>query len=153
MKRKMWIIIFILVIIGFIFIFTINRKDITIDINKLANDILQDSEFEDELNKIDDDIVVKLYDIDNAVSQEVYMSSGATSEELAIFEFRNEDDCKKAVEKVNERIENQKQNFKDYMPKEMIKLDNVIIKKVNKYLIVCVTDNREDVEKILNRYI
>lgn len=153
MKRKMCIIIFILVIIGFIFIFTINRKDITIDINKLANDILQDSEFEDELNKIDDDIVVKLYDIDNAVSQEVYMSSGATSEELAIFEFRNEDDCKKAVEKVNERIENQKQNFKDYMPKEMIKLDNVIIKKVNKYLIVCVTDNREDVEKILNRYI
>lgn len=153
MKKEIWIIILIIVIIGALTVFTNKPKDITIDINKLAENILQNIKFEDELNKVDSEAVAKLYDINNTVSQEVYMSSGATAEEIAIFEFKDKDECKRALEKVNKRISEQKQNFKEYMPKEMKKLENAIIKNKSKYLIVCITDNREDVEIILNKYI
>lgn len=153
MKKGIWIIILIIVIISGILLFTNKDEDITIDINKISEDIMENIEFEDELNKMDNDTVSKLYDINNATSQLVYMSSGATAEEIAIFEFKDKEECKIALEKTNKRIEEQKQNFKDYMPKEMKKLENAIIKNKNKYLIVCITNNQEEIEKILNKYI
>lgn len=152
MKKEIWIIILI-IIIGAVIVFTNKPKDIPIDINTLVEDIMQNVKFEDELNKVDSETVAKLYDINNTVSQEVYMSSGATAEETAIFEFKDKDECKRALEKVNKRISEQKQNFKEYMPKEMKKLENAIIKNKSKYLIVCITDNIENVEIILNKYI
>ena len=81
------------------------------------------------------------------------MSSGATSEEIAIFEFEDKEVCKVALEKANKRIEEQKQNFKDYMPKEMKKLENAMIKNKNQYLIVCITNHPEEVGKILSKYL
>lgn len=134
-------------------LFTNNDKEVQINIKEFANDIIENIEFEDELNIVDERIVAKLYDIDNALNEIVYMSSGATAEEIAIFEFKTKDDCKTAVNKAQFRIDNQKASFKDYMPKEMKKLDNAIILNKNNYLIICVTNNQEGVEEILDKYI
>ena len=151
--KKIWIVILIIVIIGVIVVFTNDNKGITIDINELSKDIIENIEFEDELNKADNETASKLYDINNFTSQSVYMSSGATSEEIAIFEFEDKEACKVALEKANKRIEEQKQNFKDYMPKEMKKLENAMIKNKNQYLIVCITNHPEEVGKILSKYL
>lgn len=151
--KKIWIVILIIVIIGVIVVFTNDNKGITIDINELSKDIIENIEFEDELNKVDNETASKLYDINNFTSQSVYMSSGATSEEIAIFEFEDKEACKVALEKANKRIEEQKQNFKDYMPKEMKKLENAMIKNKNQYLIVCITNHPEEVGKILSKYL
>lgn len=153
MKKEIWIIIVIIVAISGILLFTNKEKDITIDINEISEDIMGNIKFEDELNKMDNDTVSKLYDINNTTSQLVYMSSGATAEEIAIFEFKDKEECKKALEKANKRIEEQKQNFQDYMPKEMKKLENAIIKNKNKYLIVCVTNSQDEIGNILNKYL
>ncbi|WP_305113913.1 DUF4358 domain-containing protein [Thomasclavelia cocleata] len=151
--KKIWIVILIIVVIGVIVVFTNDNKGITIDINELSKDIIENIEFEDELNKTDNETASKLYDINNFTSQSVYMSSGATSEEIAIFEFEDKEACKVALEKANKRIEEQKQNFKDYMPKEMKKLENAMIKNKNQYLIVCITNHPEEVGKILSKYL
>ena len=151
--KKIWIVILIIVVIGVIVVFTNDNKGITIDINELSKDIIENIEFEDELNKTDNETASKLYDINNFTSQSVYMSSGATSEEIAIFEFEDKEACKVALEKANKRIEEQNQNFKDYMPKEMKKLENAMIKNKNQYLIVCITNHPEEVGKILSKYL
>lgn len=151
--KKIWIVILIIVVIGVIVVFTNDNKGITIDINELSKDIIENIEFEDELNKADNETASKLYDINNFTSQSVYMSSGATSEEIAIFEFEDKEACKVALEKANKRIEEQKQNFKDYMPKEMKKLENAMIKNKNQYLIVCITNHPEEVGRILSKYL
>lgn len=151
--KKIWIVILIIVVIGVIVVFTNDNKGITIDINELSKDIIENIEFEDELNKTDNETASKLYDINDFTSQSVYMSSGATSEEIAIFEFEDKEACKVALEKANKRIEEQKQNFKDYMPKEMKKLENAMIKNKNQYLIVCITNHPEEVGKILSKYL
>ena len=57
------------------------------------------------------------------------------------------------MENANKRIEEQKESFKDYMPKEMKKLEESIISTKDKYLMIFVTDNQNGVQKILNKYI
>lgn len=128
-------------------------KEVKIDIKEFANDIIENVDFEDELNVIDEKTVTMMYDIDNALNEVVYMGSGATAEEFAIFEFEDRQGSKEALEKAKVRIEDQKLSFKDYMPKEMKKLDNAILINKGNYLIVCVTDDQEGAEKILDKYI
>ena len=153
MKKRIWIIIIIIILIGAVVIFSTKEKNVTIDINKLSDDIMQNIKFEDEMNKVDKKTTEKLYTINNAINQVVYMSSGATAEEIAIFEFENKEECKEAMENANKRIEEQKESFKDYMPKEMKKLEVSIINTKDKYLMIFVTDNQNGVQKILNKYI
>lgn len=153
MKKRIWIIIIIIILIGAVVIFSTKEKNVTIDINKLSDDIMQNIKFEDEMNKVDKKTTEKLYTINNAINQVVYMSSGATAEEIAIFEFENKEECKEAMENANKRIEEQKESFKDYMPKEMKKLEESIINTKDKYLMIFVTDNQNGVQKILNKYI
>ena len=153
MKKRIWLIIIIIILIGAVVIFSTKEKNVTIDINKLSDDIMQNIKFEDEMNKVDKKTTEKLYTINNAINQVVYMSSGATAEEIAIFEFENKEECKEAMENANKRIEEQKESFKDYMPKEMKKLEESIISTKDKYLMIFVTDNQNGVQKILNKYI
>lgn len=153
MKKGIWIIVIIIILIGAVVIFSTKEKNVTIDITKLADDIMQNIKFEDEMNKANNNTIEKLYNINNEINQVVYMSSGATAEEIAIFEFADKEECKEAIEKANKRIEEQKQSFKAYMPKEMKKLEEAIINTKENYLMIFITDNQNGVQEILNKYI
>ncbi len=122
-----------------------------IDINQLSSELLQNVTFEDELTQIDAATTAKLYHIENAVNQFVYISSGATAEEIAVFEFSSKDDAAKAVQAAQERLAGQKESYESYMPKEVQKLDNAVLKQTGRYLILCVADGTE-AENIINKY-
>lgn len=152
MKKYMYVVIalVIVVVIGVV-AFMAKPKDVTIDISKLAEDIMQNAKFEDEMNEIDTDTAKVLYGIENMVAQKVYVSSGATAEEVAIFEFNNKEDAEDAVEKVNTRISDQKESFENYVPKEIKKLDNAIVIQKGKYIITCISDD-ENVQSLIDKY-
>lgn len=154
MRKKGYIIIIavILIIAIAIFIFKNTNKEITIDIDKLSENIIKNVEFEDEMNITDAETVKKLYNIDNAISEKVYLSSGATAEEVAIFEFESKENAKEAVEKVNERIENQKSSYSGYAPKEVKRLEDAILIQKDKYIVFCVTED-ENARKLISEYI
>lgn len=145
------VIILILVIVVGVIVLNNNTKNVKIDINKLSEDVIQNVVFEDEMNEASSKTVSKIYGIDNAVSQKVYMSSGATAEEIAIFEFQNKNEVNEALNKVNNRIEEQKESFQNYVPKEIKKLNNPIIETRGNYLIVCITDD-ENAQEVINKY-
>lgn len=125
---------------------------INIDIDALSTELLKKAEFEDELNIIDDNMVKKLYNVDNYVKASVYLGSGATAEEIAVFEFDSEKTAADGLEKAKIRIEEQKSGFESYIPKEIPKLDNAVVKQSGKYVIVCVS-NGNMAEKIIAQYI
>lgn len=151
MKKLKIILIFIVILLIGVLVFTNSKKDVKIDIDNLSEMIMQSIKFEDEMNEADKATVEKIYNINNSITQKVYLSSGATAEEIAIFEFENKDDVNIAYDKSIKRIEEQKESFKNYVPKEMNKLNNATIIKKGKYLIVCVTDD-ENIENIINQY-
>ncbi len=123
-----------------------------IDMEHLSSELLKNAEFEDELSAVDDMIIKKLYNIDNCVAAKVYISSGATAEEIAVFEFDNRETAADGLKKAKIRIGEQKENFESYIPKEMQKLDNAVVKQSGKYVIVCVS-NGNKAKKIITQYI
>ncbi len=129
-----------------------STEPMQIDIEALANDLIQNAHFEDELNRVDTETAENMYDIDHATSSCVYISSGATAEEIAAFAFENTQDAAQALEKAKARILQQKKSFDYYIPKEVSKIDHAVINQYENYLIVCISSDQE-AEKIISKYI
>jgi len=127
------------------------QQEISINIKDLSDNLLQQVAFEDELVQINKEKVAILYNIDNAANQYVYIGSGATAEEIAIFEFNNTEDSKNALQFAQNRISQQKADYASYNPKEIQKLDNAIIKNTGRYLIICVSQG-DTAKKIIEEY-
>lgn len=128
------------------------KNDATIDIAGLSEELLEGVPFSDELNRADEKTVARLYSIDNAVSQEVYVGSGATAEEIAIFRFESEGEADAALRAVQQRVAGQRESFRSYVPKEVQRLDNAVLKKWGCYVILCVSEGTE-AEAIINQYL
>lgn len=116
---------------------------VTIDIVSLSNELLQNAAFGDELNAADDEVIKKLYDIDDYEKAQVYISSGATAEEIAVFEFSRKEMAEKGLKKAQEKIASQKEAFATYIPKEVKKLDDAVVEQFGQYVVVCVSNSRE----------
>lgn len=65
------------------------------DAGEIGKKLAEALAFEDELTLADEDMAGMLYGIDTAVQSSVYISSGATAEEVAVFEFETEEDCQR----------------------------------------------------------
>lgn len=149
MKKYLYTVVFILMAVTLCACGAENTK---INIEELSADLISNVEFADEMTLINEKTIENLYNIDYAVSQQVYMGSGATAEEVAVFELKDENDANKALDAVKQRIEVQKQDFETYIPAEIPKLENAIVKKIGQYVIVCISDGKE-ADEIINGYI
>lgn len=122
-----------------------------ISTKELSDSLLKNVTFQDELTLANKETVEKLYNIQDMVSSYVYISSGASAEEIAAFEFKNEKSAKQAITKVEARLSEQKDSFESYIPSELRKLENAVVKQAGCYLVVCVSDG-EDAEKIIENH-
>lgn len=111
----------------------------SLDIQALAEDLLKNGEFSDELWKIDDSMVQKLYNVSDYTQALVYVGSGATAEELALFAFPSEDAAAQGLQKAKDRLESQIADYRTYLPQEVPKLQNAVAEQWGKYVIVCVS--------------
>ncbi|MEG0239922.1 DUF4358 domain-containing protein [Anaerorhabdus sp.] len=142
-----------ILILSFLILGCSEKTTVKINMEALGNELIEKVGFEDELNKVNDiNTINMLYDIKDAKNTILYISSGATAEEIGIFEFENEDLAKEGLQKAKQRIENQKVNFDGYMPLEIKKLDDAIVKRIDNYVVLCVVDDNE-AEKIINKYV
>lgn len=123
----------------------------TFDPNDLANELIAEVNFDDELTKFEGDIS-KLYDLPEVEDYVVYVGSGATAEEIAIITLKDESDEESVREALEKRVEEQKQSFLNYVPEEVTRLDKSVIQSNQKYVVLCVSD--EDLaEDIINQYL
>ena len=111
----------------------------SLDIQALAEDLLKNGEFSDELWKIDDSMVQKLYNVSDYTQALVYVGSCATAEELALFAFPSEDAAAQGLQKAKDRLESQIADYRTYLPQEVPKLQNAVAEQWGKYVIVCVS--------------
>ena len=158
MKKKIWILLIIVVIIamvlGIVFIQK-NKKDIQINIQDLANRIVGSASFEDQLAQADSEMVMNDYtftsdEINDLVS---YQGSGATSEELVILQVKDKSKINSVKEKINTRLSERREAFGSYLPKEVGKIDNNILRVEGNYIILCIANDTNTVNKIINEYI
>ena len=111
----------------------------SVDLAALAQTLLADGSFDDALAQIDDDTVTMLYGIDNAAEQVVYIGSGATPEEIALFSFATAAEAEAGFALAQMRIADQKEAFSDYNAWEMPKLEDAVVKQYGTYVVLCIS--------------
>ena len=109
------------------------------DLKALGETLLNDAAFTDSLALIDDDTVSLLYGIEGAAEQYVYIGSGATPEEIALFSFTTEADAEAGFALAQMLIADKKQEFSDYNAWEMPKIDDAVVKQYGNVVVLCVS--------------
>ena len=102
----------------------------SLDIQALAEDLLKNGEFSDELWKIDDSMVQKLYNVSDYTQALVY---------VGLFAFPSEDAAAQGLQKAKDRLESQIADYRTYLPQEVPKLQNAVVKQWGNFVIVCVS--------------
>ena len=159
MKKKIVVIIIVIIIIIMAIIIGImqknNNKTIEINVEDLATKMQQSGAFEDELVKIDSEMIMNDYNFTaNEVEEFVsYQGSGATSEEIVILKVKDKSNLNSIKDKINARIEERKEAFQSYLPKEVGKIDSSILRVEGNYIIFCVSNDSSKVNQIINDYV
>ena len=99
---------------------------------------------------VDIDVSKAIYPVEDlGIKDMVVLSgSGASADEIAIFKITSKN-RKEAVKVVKARIQARINDFKTYIPKEVPKLNNAIIKWNDDTLIVAVTNDSKNAMKII----
>lgn len=158
MKKKVLIcisLIIILIIIGIIIFLNMKNENIQINIEKLSEEIFKSESFEDELIKVDSEMVMNNYGFTNEEIKQLisYQGSGATSEEILVLEVNDKSKLNDIKEKINVRLAERKEVFESYLPKEVYKIDNNILSIKGNYVILCVSNDSNKVNDIINNYL
>ena len=128
-------------------------KDITVDIEALASELKNDITYQDQLEQIEPDMVKMLYDVEEYVDNViVYMGSGATAEEIAVFECKDAESGKKVEEIVKQHVQDQITSFESYVPAEVAKLKEAVVRSGGKYVALCVSVDSAAADKIMDEY-
>lgn len=129
--------------------------DVTIDVNALADDLRSSVTFNDDITKIDDAGIAMLYkdlDADLVVNQAVYASSGASTEEIGVFEAADAAGAEQIKTAVEARIQSQIDGYSDYGPDQVPRLNDTVLQTVGKYVIFCASDHNDQAEAAIEKY-
>jgi hypothetical protein len=127
--------------------------DIVLNVQECADKLLETIAFKDTLTEINEQAITTIYHIaaEDVLEKKVYVSTGATAEEIAVFEAIDHDAAKRVEAAVWQRVDKQKVGFRDYLPKELPKLKDPIVLVKGNYVIFCVSDHKEEVEAELKK--
>ena len=114
----------------------------------IAKSTLSTVNFEDELTKVSDTLLISNYKVDMSklYSASMYLGGGVTAEEVAVFEAISEAEAKNIEKLAEERIERKKLDYEDYIPAEMTKLNAPYIVRKGNTVIVCIANSADSDE-------
>lgn len=124
-----------------------NNKNISV--NEIDEKIKQSVDISN-LKKVDGEKLLKLYGINPDEIDEFILyiaSTNIEADEVAIFKVKDEKDANSIKDKIQERVEGQLEDFKDYLPIEYDLLENHIIKCNGRYILFVVSDKAENILK------
>lgn len=124
----------------------------TIDGAALAEALAGGVAFEDQLTQVDQETALMLYGVapEQVASAVVYVGTGATAEEIAVFEGVDEAAADAIEAQAEARLASQLSDYADYKPDEVPKLENPVLETEGNYVILCVSGDNETAESIID---
>lgn len=124
-----------------------------LDIGKLAQTLNESIAFDEELTATDFENGRKLYQItaDEAVQGVIYVGTGATVDELSVWQARDAKSAQTIKEKIEARVAYQKDSYEDYKPAEIPKLTHPIILVKGDYVLFCVVGDSDGAKQWIDR--
>ncbi|MBR5485278.1 MAG: DUF4358 domain-containing protein [Oscillospiraceae bacterium] len=127
-----------------------------IDLTKTADELQSQLVFKDNLNRLDDSMMSNFYpsvDLSKVSEYAVFVSgTGSTAEEIALFELKSSDDIQMIENAIDERLTDQKIAYQDYVPEEMVKIENAVVKTGGNYVFAVLCDDTDSASEILSGY-
>lgn len=129
-----------------------SSQSVTLDVQQTADKLAQEVSFQDQLTSLDQDAALKLYDLtaDDVQAVALYVGTGATAEEISVWQGKDANAAKNIQNAVNTRIENQKESFVDYNPEEMPKLENPVVVAKGNYVVLCLSSDNDNAKKVID---
>lgn len=129
-----------------------SSQSVTLDVQQTADKLSQEVSFQDQLTSLDQDAALKLYDLtaDDVQAVALYVGTGATAEEISVWQGKDANTAKNIQNAVNTRIENQKESFVDYNPEEMPKLENPVVVAKGNYVVLCLSGDNDNAKQIID---
>lgn len=123
-----------------------------ISVKNLAKELKTEISYQDELSTLDKDVAIELYQLDGVELEDciVYVSTGATAEEIAVISVKSAADVSKVEKAFKERVKEQKNSFKNYVPKELKKLNEAVIKQEGNVVILSISNEDEKAETLID---
>lgn len=114
-----------------------------VDPVQLADDLKASLTFKDEMTEASDTVWNRLYNLseEDLVAGKVYLSTGATAEEVAVFKAADKAAAGRIYQAAQERVDSQKAAFEDYMPDEMAKLEKPLLVQKGDIVVLCIADD------------
>ena len=121
----------------------INAKDIA--------DALAALSYDDNIAEVDLDTAKMFLNLDgiDIVESYVYESSGATAEEIVVLKCADAANASKSKDIFAQRIEEQTENFTDYVPEELPKLKDAVIAVNGEYAVLSVSKDASKAKEIV----
>lgn len=128
-------------------------QELTIDVAQAADTIKESVTFKDTISELPESRFDTLYAVQegDVVSRKVYVSSGATAEEIAVIEAKDADAAGRVEEAAQQRIADQKEGFENYQPAEMTKLNNPVLEVKGRYVFLVVCDDPQQARDAIDK--
>ena len=127
------------------------QKEVSLDVQKLADRLNTEIAYEDTLAQASDAMAQMLYGYDQEDVQKaaVYISAGATTEEVAVFQCVDAQAANRVNDSAKQRIENQKESVKTYKPEELQRLEEAQLQTKGCYVVLSISSTPETARQII----
>ena len=130
------------------------NKEITLDVDKVAEELYKRLSFDDEMVKLDSERAGDLYGFE-ADECAAYAGTGATPEMISVAHYSSIVYLNNASEQIYRFLDTQKEDFSSYAPIQVPKIEKAAVKIYGSYLI-CVVSATEDsdglIETVMDKY-
>ena len=123
----------------------------SVDAKAIADSLLSEISYTDQLAAVDLDTAKMFLNFADVEINEAYIyeSSGATAEEIVVLVCKDSDSAAKDKSAFEQRVSEQKENFTDYVPEEVPKLNDAVIITSREYAILSVSGDSSKAKDII----
>ena len=124
------------------------------ELPQLAQELYEAAVFSTQVSSVDSAVALSVYGMEEADVEAgiFYFSSGASADELAVVKAADESAAKELVSLFEARVLFQLDGYADYMPEELPKLENALIRQAGDIVLLCVAKDADGVQDVLDKY-
>ena len=139
-------------ILSFSFFGCVKEESRNYDADVIADALNSDLSFGEALEKSTADIAYTVYGIAPELCSKaaLYIGSGATADEIAVFNCIDSEAAKTVYEAVQDRIHYLHDGYMSYGPQEVDKIDSAAFISVDNTVILCICNNPEKAESVVD---
>ena len=111
-----------------------------VDVKTLAQQIANDVSFDEPLTELDPESAERVFRVeaDEVAAVGAWVGSGATVDEVCVWDANDNDDAEDIEEVLAARVASRTEDYQDYKPDEVPKLEQAVLVRNGKYVALCV---------------